>query len=856
MMNNPQTVLQILDGSDRIPSLAAELDVEELDFSSALVTTLPEFVKFVEDRKVDLIITDYNHPTFDGIQAITQTKLINPDIVIIVLTETISEMDAIECIKAGVSNIINVDQISNMLMIVQDALKFRQARLEKRQIEEQLLESEAKFRAMFQNNHAVMLIIDPENGTIVEANPAACQYYGWTDFENNKKNVTDLDVLHPDSVLKKINQQVKENSSYLILKHRIANGEIRDVEIYNGAITIHGKKFLHSIVHDITSKLESERALQMKLQETQAIAQISNALRQAQNEEEFWTAFLEQMKNQFKLLAVGVEVMNEPERKIRLVYQGNKLYDFLPDIEGTLVECYQNSLSEFEKLSLEPDFQDSKSPTYFNCQNKDYKIVYNDINSGGVSLGIGFALLENNHEFSEFEINIIQKMLEIAINGLIRIRMHADLAASYESLQAEIEMRRRIEEQLAKEKEILSISLISIGEAIISTDSAGNIYLYNHAAEEITGYSSTEAIGQPVERVLQILDEKTNQIVPDPISHLVELEKSSEETNKHNRPVLLTKTKQKILIAGKITPIMVDQKIHTGYIIVFDDVTQKELMEAQSNLSSKMESIGQLAAGIAHEINTPIQYLGDNLNYIGRSFDVIKDMNLYQFNLVSSRAEKVISKKDVDDLSQLRKNQNIEHVYSEVPIAIRESLEGIERVRKIVMAIREFSHTSQRENLLSDINKCVLTTMTISRNEWKYCADLETDLEPDLPLVWCRIDELSQVLLNMIINAAHAIQEKQKVINAEKGKIIIKTSHTNDRVFISITDSGCGIPENIVNRIFDPFFTTKEVGKGTGQGLSLAHNIIVNQHHGLIHVETTLNIGTTFTIELPIKQQE
>jgi signal transduction histidine kinase len=310
----------------------------------------------------------------------------------------------------------------------------------------------------------------------------------------------------------------------------------------------------------------------------------------------------------------------------------------------------------------------------------------------------------------------------------------------------------------------------------------------------------------------------------------------------------VTKNEKKILISGKITPILIDQHTHAGYVLVFDDVTEKELLVAQSMLSSKMESIGQLAAGIAHEINTPIQYLGDNLNFIQRALQtyIESDQKLTSFlnDLASTNQE-------AHEVLSYRNSQRIDHLNKEIPTAIQESFEGLERVRKIVMAIREFSHPSQKGKAYSDINKCVQTTVTISRNEWKYCSDLVTDLDPNLPLVLCRIDELNQVLLNMIVNATHAIQEKQKGTDKEKGKITIKTSLEKDKVLIAITDTGCGISDKIVNRIFDPFFTTKEVGKGTGQGLSLAYNIIVNHHHGAIHVFTEENVGTTFTIEIP-----
>ena len=418
--------------------------------------------------------------------------------------------------------------------------------------------------------------------------------------------------------------------------------------------------------------------------------------------------------------------------------------------------------------------------------------------------------------------------------------------------QARLE-KRQVEEQLAREREILSISLASIGEAIVTISSSGEIVLFNNAAQLITEFSALEAVGKPANQVLRILDEKANQILEGPIEHLLEIDNSFDINTAQHRPVLLTKSGKKILISGKITPIRVDEHTHAGYVLVFDDVTEKERLAAQSMLSSKMESIGQLAAGIAHEINTPIQYLGDNLHYVQHAIETYIETDQKQTQFLKSIAS---VNHEAQEVLDFRNNQRIDHLNKEIPAAILESYEGLDRVRKIVMAIREFSHPSQKSKAYSDINKCVQTTITISRNEWKYCADLETELDPNLPMVMCRIDELNQVLLNIIVNATHAIQEKQKESGKEKGKITLKTSYDEDKVLIAIADTGCGISDKIVNRIFDPFFTTKEVGKGTGQGLSLAYNIIVNHHHGAILVTTEENIGTTFTIELPIDKTE
>lgn len=461
-----------------------------------------------------------------------------------------------------------------------------------------------------------------------------------------------------------------------------------------------------------------------------------------------------------------------------------------------------------------------------------------------------FILTETISEFDAIECikagvsNIINK------DQVSSILMIVQEAQKYQ--QARLE-KKQVEDQLAREREILSISLANIGEAIVTISISGEIVLFNKAAQKITEYAEIEAVGKPAKEILRILDEKTNKLLEDPIGHLLKIDTTFDINTPHRRPVLLTKTNKKILISGKITPVQIDQHKHTGYVLVFDDVTEKELLAAQSMLSSKMESIGQLAAGIAHEINTPIQYLGDNLHYVQHALEKYIETDQRQTRILQSIAN---SNKAAKDVLNFRNSQRIDHLNKEIPTAIQESYEGLERVRKIVTAIREFSHPSVKEKAYSDINKSIQTTITISKNEWKYCAEMETDLDPNLPLVLCRIDELNQVLLNMIVNAAHAIQEKQTKNEKEKGKITIKTGLVKGKASIAITDTGCGISEEIVNRIFDPFFTTKDVGKGTGQGLSLAYNIIVNHHHGAIHVSTKENIGTTFTIELPIAKTE
>jgi signal transduction histidine kinase len=207
-------------------------------------------------------------------------------------------------------------------------------------------------------------------------------------------------------------------------------------------------------------------------------------------------------------------------------------------------------------------------------------------------------------------------------------------------------------------------------------------------------------------------------------------------------------------------------------------------------------------------------------------------------------------------LRRLLKEEDSEYYIEQIPRAIDQSLEGLTRISTIVRSMKEFAHPDSDSKSYVDLNRAIESTVNVSRNEWKYVADLELNLEESLPSVFCSVNEINQVVLNMIVNASHAIQDVVGK-SGNKGKITVKThSLGNDQVEISISDTGAGIPTEIRDKIFDPFFTTKEVGKGTGQGLSIAHNFIVSHHHGSIKFDSTEGQQTTFHIILPIGDEQ
>jgi signal transduction histidine kinase len=280
---------------------------------------------------------------------------------------------------------------------------------------------------------------------------------------------------------------------------------------------------------------------------------------------------------------------------------------------------------------------------------------------------------------------------------------------------------------------------------------------------------------------------------------------------------------------------------------------ERQLMEVQLRQSQKLESIGQLAAGVAHEINTPTQYVGDNTRFVKDSFPAIMQVLKSHEALLAAVKNQAVTPELLAQSEALLQESDLEYLYLQIPTALKETLEGVERVSKIVRAMKEFSHPGGKEKSPANLNKAIESTTTVARNEWKYVADLKLELEPELPPVPCFLGEFNQCILNLIVNAAHAIGDVVKKNPGTKGLITVQTRRDGEHVAVRVTDTGTGIPEAVRSKIFEPFFTTKDVGKGTGQGLAMVYGCLVNRHGGTVTFETETGRGTTFILRLPVK---
>ncbi len=404
----------------------------------------------------------------------------------------------------------------------------------------------------------------------------------------------------------------------------------------------------------------------------------------------------------------------------------------------------------------------------------------------------------------------------------------------------DVSERKRSEDMLRRLSSVVEQSPVSV----VIANLKGDITYVNRMFTETSGYQAEEVLGKNC-RIL-----KSGHSTDADYRELWKTITSGKEWRGvfHNRK----KNGETYWESAVIRPLEDHDGTVAHFVALKEDITGKLALEGQLRQSQKLEAIGQLAAGIAHEINTPIQYVGDNTSFFKESWNQLSALLAAAQKLRSEVTPDVVSESTIENFDNCTRNADVEYLSQDIPRAIDQTLEGVERVSRIVRAMKEFSHPGSQEKKAVDLNKAIETTITISRNEWKYVATMETRLDPELPLVPCLAGEMNQVLLNLVVNSAQAIAEAGQRDGNSIGTISIATRRDGDWVELSVADSGIGIPDHVKERVFDPFFTTKEVGKGTGQGLMLAHTVIVKKHGGKIWFDSEIGKGTTFYLRLPL----
>lgn len=467
--------------------------------------------------------------------------------------------------------------------------------------------------------------------------------------------------------------------------------------------------------------------------------------------------------------------------------------------------------------------------------------IYFPVSVYGVVTGAEWRFIEHAGWVAFEDVILIAS----CVRGVSEVEEIANQRAELEGANERIEatIAKRTEQLVGSELQKTTV-LENALDAIVTSDSQGRIIEVNPAAERIFNIDRKAVVGTPL----------ANIFAPGPSHDYVSQCIIAHSLSRGGQMVFKNVELFAVGPDGSPLPIEVSMTRITSQgnelITAFArDISERKKLEEKLAHTNKMESLGQLATGVAHEINTPNQYIGDNVRFVDDSFgDLARLMTAYRAALSKAKLDDTTQK----ELQELEAKADLEFALDQIPQALTQAIEGVDRVGSIIRAMKDFAHPGVKSYTMVDINRIIESTVMVARNEWKYVAELSLDLDESRPNVQGNPGELSQVVLNLVVNAAQAIEQKHR--DGKKGSILITTRSDSKLVTITVTDDGCGIEDGVKSNIFDPFFTTKGVGVGTGQGLSITRSV-VDRHSGEIFVSTRVGVGTTFVIKLPIMKE-
>lgn len=689
-----------------------------------------------------------------------------------------------------------------------------QTRKAQKVAEDELRQSEARYRSLFQNKHTVMLIIDPEDGAIVDANPAAVTFYGWGLDELCRMKISQINQL-PEIELKAEMRRAHNNEcDRFLFRHRRADGSVRDVDVVSVTIPVQGKSLLYSIVIDITERKQAEEALQDSERKFRTITEQMAEM-----------VFVTDTRGVLTYVSQAVE----------------KIFGYMPkEVAGHLFTEYL-AIEEIPGALL---------------------IFNNTLQDHLIDQILEFRFLKKNGSsfFGEAHIHYYQDQDSSGMIGLIRDITERKLNENF---------RKQYEQELRESGQFLKSIYEEVNHSIFVVDVLPDgSYRYkgnNPLHEALTGIKNEEIVGKTPDKLLP------PRIAEAVISnydtcirggHSIEYEECMPFNGKESwwetilNPVR-DDSGQIYRIIGTSTNIT-ERKLAEEKLLQLNKTLEQriaertkelEIMHKQMILQEKLASIGQLAAGIAHELNNPLNYIKINFATQKENFnDLLSLFNEYRGIAKKNEEKGLLSVAELETLKTMETELNLNTLLDDIAQIFVESQKGFERITTIINSMRSFSNRdAEHQKIPFDLNQGIRNILILTRNEYLDYADIETKLE-ELPLILCNHEQINQVFLNLVINSAHAIESQHR---SSHGKITIHSWSDSRNVYCSIADDGPGIPNKIRNRIFEPFFSTKEPGKGIGLGLSISYDIIVQKHQGTLTVDCPAEGGTVFLITLP-----
>jgi PAS domain S-box-containing protein len=466
---------------------------------------------------------------------------------------------------------------------------------------------------------------------------------------------------------------------------------------------------------------------------------------------------------------------------------------------------------------------------------------------GGISVKVmAQPILDSQDQFK-------QMMIIIHVVGYILISLTSVFLIH--QLRKQFKLLNRTKNELREKEQFLRDVTNSMSEGFVVLDKQGTVSFSNPESEWILGYDSLEMEGRNFVDIVYKGGRAEGADSVDSVKSAIDLTLRDGLTRSGFDDVFRHREGRGVDVAYSVSPLVGDEN-DSGVVITFNDISERKRadeerrnLERQLNQTHKMEAVGQLAGGIAHEINTPIQYIGENLKFIMESNQDIATLLEDYSQLMRKAADLPELKQEAEKVKETIEEIDLAYLEEETANAVEQSIVGTGQVARIVQAMKEFAHPGSKQMALADMNRIVSNAVAVCKNEWKYVADMELKLGDKLPQVNCLGGEISQVVLNLVINAAHAIEAAEL---GRKGVITISTSQGRNCVEVSVVDTGTGIPEAVQDHVFNPFFTTKDVGHGTGQGLAIAQDIVVGKHQGELFFETKEGNGTKFVMRLPL----
>ena len=694
---------------------------------------------------------------------------------------------------------------------------------ERTQAEEALFKSEERFRKLFESYSAIQLLIDADSGAIMDANPAAADYYGWSIDELRQMHIQDINTCQPESLKEEFKTVTSAHKSKYLFRHRRVDGSIRDVEVFSTRVEIEGKEFLYSIINDITDRLETELALK-------------------QSEERFRSLFADH---------AAVMIVLDPQTG-SIVDANQAAADFygwsVDKIRTMNINTVNTSSTETIKEELDKWHKMEQRSMAFRHRRADGSIRDVEIFAKKIRIMGRDLVYDIVHDVT------LRKRLEQVNEFRLQILKKADSLSVDELLQESVDEAERLTGSeigfvffVDEDQKTLLLQVVSSNtfQHMCKAEGKGKHYPLDEAGVWADAVRERKVV---IHNDYASLKNRKGM----PQGH-------AEIRREMVVPIIRDERIVAIMGIGNKPTDYDDNDVEWVEALanqVWDIVAKKiaeeqeKVLQGQLQLSKKMEMIGQLAAGLAHEINNPVNFITINAANLENNFDDVRELvGSYRRIIDKIEAGSEVGD-DVRELREKERSLEVDVLLKEIPETLAESQKGVERITTIIRSLRNYSFKDITDTLrLFDINKSIRDALVIAKNEYNTIATLDLQLG-EIPQVFCNPSQINQVVLNLLVNSAHAIKSQKK---SSPGKITIKTWPGDDCIFCSISDDGPGIPEAIRDKIFSPFFTTKKPGEGTGLGLSISYDIITNKHQGSISVDCPPEGGTIFTLSLPLK---